>query len=136
MQGTLSLPSKHSLPTQPSRRRTASVRASIAEVAPPSDAAGRSLYEVLRIRRNASPVEIKTAYRTLAKLYHPDATSRFMESPPATSDFIEIHNAYATLSDPDARAEYDINLKVGSGYRSSGRGRFNPTRKWETDQCW
>ncbi|KAG6411685.1 hypothetical protein SASPL_129769 [Salvia splendens] len=69
----------------------------------------RSLYEVLRVKRNASPVEIKTAYHTLAKLHHPDARARLTESSIAMSadggHFIEIHNAYATLSDPNARAE-------------------------------
>ncbi|KAI8547872.1 hypothetical protein RHMOL_Rhmol07G0228900 [Rhododendron molle] len=34
---------------------------------------GGSLYEVLRVKRNASLTEIKTAYSSLAKLYHPDA---------------------------------------------------------------
>ncbi|KAK6124040.1 hypothetical protein DH2020_042220 [Rehmannia glutinosa] len=134
------------------RHRKMFVCAAVAEAAQPSAAADRkSLYEVLRVRKNASQVEIKMAYRTLAKLYHPDATSRFMDSAIAASsdsgrDFIEIHNAYATLSDPDARAVYDLNLNVNSqlrwntagvsGYRSPGRGRFYQTRRWETDQCW
>ncbi|KAI3456758.1 hypothetical protein Pfo_013421 [Paulownia fortunei] len=151
MLGTLTLPFTPSLPLQQSRHRKMSVRAAVAEVAQPSAAADRrSLYEVLRVRQNASQVEIKTAYRTLAKLYHPDATSRFMDSSIAASsdgrDFIEIHNAYATLSDPNARAVYDLNLNVNSqrrwntvgvsGYQSPGRGRYYPTRRWETDQCW
>ncbi|KAG8365188.1 hypothetical protein BUALT_Bualt18G0078400 [Buddleja alternifolia] len=127
--------------------------AAVAEAAPIAAAVDRrSLYEVLRVKRNASPVEIKTAYRTLAKLYHPDATSRFMDSTSSSpavdgGDFIEIHNAYATLSDPDARAIYDSNLIVNSSQRrrsgdglsrtrSPGRGRFYQTRRWETDQCW
>ncbi|GFP90965.1 chaperone protein Dnaj 11 chloroplastic [Phtheirospermum japonicum] len=114
-----------------------SVRAAVAEVAQPSSAAAaarRSLYEVLRIRRNASQVEIKTAYRTLAKLYHPAAAASSSSSSDGR-DFIEIHKAYATLSDPDARAVYDLNLNVDSK-RRPGRGRFYPTRRWETDQCW
>ncbi|KAL9147112.1 hypothetical protein ABFS82_13G153100 [Erythranthe guttata] len=150
MLGTAILPAKPCfLPLHQSLRRQMFVRASVASVAHPSAAPDRRcLYEVLRVRRNASPVEIKTAYRTLAKLYHPDATSRFLDSSAAASssdggDFIEIHNAYATLSDPDARAAYDFNLNVNSqrrfstgGYRSPGRGRFQSTRRWETDQCW
>lgn len=99
----------------------------------------KSLYEVLRVKHNASQREIKTAYRTLAKLYHPDATSRFMDSSIAMytdgRDFIEIHNAYATLSDPDARAVYDFNLNVGSKRRLSTE-IFYRSRRWETDQCW
>ncbi|KAH6821010.1 Chaperone DnaJ-domain superfamily protein [Perilla frutescens var. hirtella] len=124
------------------------VCAAVAEAAPP--AGNRSLYQVLRVKRNASQTEIKTAYRTLAKLYHPDATLRFMESSIASStdgrDFIQIHNAYATLSDPHARAVYDFNLNgdscsprnnaCQSGLHRSDRRRFYPTQRWETDQCW
>ncbi|KAK4484737.1 hypothetical protein RD792_007330 [Penstemon davidsonii] len=125
--------------------RGISVRASMTSAPSPASAAvdRKSLYEVLRVKCNASQVEIKTAYRTLAKLYHPDAKSRFMESSIATStdggDFIEIHKAYATLSDPDARADYDWNLNVNTQRRfekNSGRGRFYQSRRWETDQCW
>lgn len=139
-----------SAPLHLSRGRRMSVRAEVAQLAVAAPDR-KSLYEVLRVKRNASQVEIKSAYRTLAKLYHPDATARFMDSSiasPSSSggDFIEIHNAYATLSDPDARAEYDLNLSVDprrrrnpagtSGYRSPGMGRFYQTRRWETDQCW
>ncbi|XP_059662333.1 chaperone protein dnaJ 11, chloroplastic [Cornus florida] len=96
-----------------------------------------SLYEVLRVRQNASPTEIKTAYRNLAKLYHPDASHSESDG----HDFIEIHNAYETLSDPTARALYDLSLSAASGRRSSGysamnRSGFYPTWRWETDQCW
>ncbi|KAL6567674.1 hypothetical protein OROGR_001342 [Orobanche gracilis] len=153
MLGTLSLPLKPSFPFQRSRHHKMSFRAAVSEVTQHSTAEAdhrRSLYEVLRVGRNASRVEIKTAYRALAKLYHPDATSRFMDSSMAASssdgrDFIEIRDAYATLSDPDARAVYDLNWNINSHRRwdkdglsecrSSRRGRY-PTRRWETDQCW
>ncbi|KAL7143032.1 hypothetical protein ABFS83_08G163900 [Erythranthe nasuta] len=159
MLGTLTLPSQPCLAFRPRprprhRRRGSSV---VAEVAP--HAAGvdnRCLYEVLRVERGASQVEIKAAYRTLAKVHHPDAKSRFMESSIATAaseeaaeerDFIEIRDAYATLSDPDSRAVYDCNLNLNSkrrwnvaaglsGLQSPGRGKSYPTRRWETDQCW
>lgn len=104
-----------------------------------------SLYEVLQVNQNASPREIKSAYRSLAKIYHPDLNRS--ESEDDDKDFIEIHNAYATLSDPSARAIYDLSLMaVHNGRRrpvismadiqnlsSSG---FYTTRRWETDQCW
>ncbi|CAL5402591.1 unnamed protein product [Camellia sinensis] len=99
-----------------------------------------SLYEVLKVKRSASPMEIKTAYRNLAKMYHPDSASQSESSD--GRDFIEIHNAYATLSDPAARALYDLSLGAGSGRRLFGydsignRSGFYPTRRWETDQCW
>ncbi|KAL3821163.1 hypothetical protein ACJIZ3_007068 [Penstemon smallii] len=122
--------------------RGISIRASMTSAPPPASAAvdRKSLYEVLRVKRNASQVEIKTAFRTLAKLYHPDAKSRFMESTIAKStdggDFIEIHKAYATLSDPDARADYDVTITQRRFEKNSGRGRFYQSRRWETDQCW
>lgn len=98
-----------------------------------------SLYEVLRVKQTASPLEIKTAYRSLAKMYHPDASPLQSDG----RDFIQIHNAYETLSDPAARAVYDLSLGAGGrrsyAYSSGGvRGRsgYATTRRWETDQCW
>ncbi|KAL3637559.1 hypothetical protein CASFOL_018727 [Castilleja foliolosa] len=142
MQGTLTFPSQSSFAFQSRPRRTIT-RAAVYEASPASATAvdNRSLYEVLRVRRNASGTEIKTAYRTLAKLYHPDAAARFMDSAAGGRDFIEIRNAYATLSDPESRAAYDNNLEVSLQrlrLRSTtgSRGRFYPTRNWETDQCW
>ncbi|XP_038996198.1 chaperone protein dnaJ 11, chloroplastic-like [Hibiscus syriacus] len=85
-----------------------------------------SLYEILKVERTASLNDIKMAYRSLAKVYHPDA----MGSSSNGRDFIVIRNAYATLSDPTARAVYDMSL--GGRVRS----RVCPTRRWETDQCW
>ncbi|KAL2455690.1 Chaperone DnaJ-domain superfamily protein [Forsythia ovata] len=155
MLATSIFPSKPSICFR-SHHRHMSVRSAVAQGAPLTAAAvdKGSLYEVLRVKQNASQTEIKTAYRTLAKIYHPDATSRFMNSSISSSSsssdggsFIEIHNAYSTLSDPEARAVYDLKLNIGSqrrrplsssvsGFRSPGRARFNPTRRWETDQCW
>lgn len=85
----------------------------------------------------ATMTEIKTAYRSLAKVHHPDLSGN-------GRDFIEIHNAYETLSDPAARAVYDMSLFASRRRRSttsvsygySGRVGFYPTRRWETDQCW
>ena len=56
-------------------------------------------------------------------------------------DFIEIHNAYETLSYPMARAVYDMSLVSRRRTRTasfgcSGQSGFHPARKWETDQCW
>ncbi|XP_010552334.1 PREDICTED: chaperone protein dnaJ 11, chloroplastic [Tarenaya hassleriana] len=91
-----------------------------------------SLYEVLKVKETASLTEIKTAYRSLAKVYHPDAAS---ESD--GRDFMEIHKAYATLSDPTARTLYDLSLGARRRRVIVGRaGRVYTTRRWETDQCW
>ncbi|KAK4278231.1 hypothetical protein QN277_016102 [Acacia crassicarpa] len=101
-----------------------------------------SLYEVLRVSQNASPTEIKSAYRSLAKQYHPDSAVCPSESD--GTDFIAIHNAYETLSDPSARALYDLSLMAArrrrrpylSSTTQDGSSGFYTTRRWETDQCW
>ncbi|KAK9174926.1 hypothetical protein WN944_026930 [Citrus x changshan-huyou] len=64
---------------------------------------GGSLYEVLRIEPTTMISEIKTVYRSLVKVYHPDLSGN-------GRDFTKIHNAYETLSDPKARAVYDMSL--------------------------
>ncbi|KAF9588466.1 hypothetical protein IFM89_010492 [Coptis chinensis] len=52
-----------------------------------------NLYEVLKLKRSASPAEIKKAYMSLVKQFQPDAK----ESEADSRDFIEIHNAYSTV---------------------------------------
>ncbi|XP_076927933.1 uncharacterized protein LOC143591678 [Bidens hawaiensis] len=99
-----------------------------------------SLYDVLNVKRNAMPSEIKSAYRRLAKRYHPDASG---SKKGGDRDFIDVHSAYVTLSDPTARAMYDF--KLGSGFErragvygaaaGAGSGVYTG-RRWETDQCW
>ncbi|WP_448596820.1 J domain-containing protein [Thermoleptolyngbya sp.] len=63
-------------------------------------------YTVLGLRHTASVQEIRRAYRDLSKLYHPDTT----ELPPdvATAKFHTLNEAYATLSNPERRAVYDL----------------------------
>ncbi|QCD78097.1 chaperone protein dnaJ 11, chloroplastic-like [Vigna unguiculata] len=109
-----------------------------------------SLYEVLRIERHASPTEIKSAYRSLAKRYHPDAVVRHSAENVRTGEaadgnFIQIRSAYETLSDPSARAMYDRTLTAVNGGRhrqfpvplsQNDSSTFYATRRWETDQCW
>lgn len=63
----------------------------------------KDLYEALGVPRNASPDDIKRAYRRLAKQYHPDQN----REAGAEERFKEISAAYAILSDPDKRARYD-----------------------------
>ncbi|XP_058782171.1 chaperone protein dnaJ 11, chloroplastic-like [Vicia villosa] len=123
-----------------SNRRTVSVRASSAVVDTRRPAT--SLYEVLRIKPGASHSEIKSAYRSLAKVYHPDAAAqRFLEC--GDRDFIEIRKAYETLSDPSARAMYDMSLMAAQCERNRQFSvSVTPKRyssgytRWETDQCW
>lgn len=66
-------------------------------------AAQRDYYEVLGVPRDAGEAAIKDAFRKLALQYHPDRN----KAPGAEEKFKEIAEAYAVLSDPTKRAEYD-----------------------------
>lgn len=63
----------------------------------------RDYYEVLGIARDADPKAVKNAFRDLALKYHPDRN----KDPGAENRFKEIAEAYAVLSDPKKRADYD-----------------------------
>lgn len=64
----------------------------------------RDYYEVLGVERGADDASIKKAYRQLAKKYHPDMNPGDAE---AEKKFKEASEAYAVLSDPDKRRQYD-----------------------------
>lgn len=66
-------------------------------------ASSKSYYEILGVDKSASDAEIKSAFRKLAKQYHPDVN----KEPGAEAKFKEIGEAYAVLSDPDKRRQYD-----------------------------
>ncbi|MBS1721822.1 MAG: molecular chaperone DnaJ [Armatimonadetes bacterium] len=61
-------------------------------------------YSVLGVPRDASADQIKSAYRKLARQYHPDVNPN---SPEAEEKFKEVSVAYSVLSDPDKRARFD-----------------------------
>ena len=63
----------------------------------------RDYYEVLGVSKNASDDEIKSAFRKLAKKYHPDIN----KDPDAPEKFKEAQEAYAVLSDANKRSQYD-----------------------------
>jgi len=65
--------------------------------------AQRDYYEVLGVQRGASADELKSAFRRLARKYHPDVN----KEPDAEERFKEINEAFAVLSDPEKRAAYD-----------------------------
>ncbi|KAI3816989.1 hypothetical protein L1987_10775 [Smallanthus sonchifolius] len=95
-----------------------------------------SLYEVLGIQIGADTVEIKAAYRRLARVLHPDVGNHDSSA----DEFMKVHSAYATLSDPGKRADYDRSLFVRQkmAVRSSSPAGYSgySGRRWETDQCW
>ncbi|KAH8869330.1 DnaJ likeubfamily C member 16 [Schistosoma japonicum] len=78
-------------------------------------------YDVLGVSRSASPLEIKTAYRKLAKKWHPDKNP----TDNANKRFIEINEAYeVVLSNPKKRHEYDTFGRVHSDGSSPPPGHF------------
>ena len=64
----------------------------------------RDYYEVLGIDRSADEAAIKSAYRKLAKKYHPDVNPG---DKTAEEKFKEVNEAYQVLSNPQKRAQYD-----------------------------
>ncbi len=71
----------------------------------------RDYYEILGVPRNASLDDIKAAFRTLARQYHPDVS----KESDAEEKFKEINEAYGVLSDADKRARYDRYGRAGLG---------------------
>lgn len=84
----------------------------------------KDYYQSLGLGKTATKDEIKKAYRSLAKLYHPDLNPEDRE---AESKFLEIQEAYEILSDDEKRQSYDmfgsVGYQQGSGY---SRTTWNP----------
>lgn len=81
----------------------------------------RDYYDVLNISKDATDDEIKSAYRRMAKKYHPDLNPDDEE---AEQRLKEINEAYEVLSDPEKRARYDRFGHAGVDGQSAGGG-FN-----------
>lgn len=75
----------------------------------------KDYYEILGVKRDAKEAEIKSAYRKLARKYHPDVN----KDKSAVDKFKDINEAYEVLSDKDKRARYDAlgsNWQNGAGF--------------------
>lgn len=83
----------------------------------------KDYYEILGVKADASEAEIKSAYRKLARKYHPDVS----KEAGAEDKFKSVSEAYEALKDADKRREYD-QLKA-RGYRSGDD--FQPPPGWQ-----
>jgi curved DNA-binding protein len=70
----------------------------------------KDYYRILGVAEDANNKGIKTAYRKLARKYHPDVS----EHPDAEEKFKEAGEAYEVLKDPEKRTEYDALRQYGS----------------------
>jgi DnaJ-class molecular chaperone len=83
------------------------------------------LYAVLGVNRTATSNEIKSAYRRLARKYHPDVNS----DPTAQTTFAQINEAYHTLIDTERRKNYDLTGSVSSATRQADSAAAGAARR-------
>ena len=91
--------------------------------------ASADYYAILGVDPEADGAAIRSAYRNLMRRYHPDVNRAEEAIDKATA----INEAYACLSDPDARASYDWRRSASETRRKSARTHhgFSPQRTWQ-----
>src|SRR5690349_21666821 len=81
-------------------------------------------YKILGVKKDATEAEIKKAFKKLSLKYHPDKNKDNPEE--AKKKFIEVANAYETLTDPDKRKIYDLHgdegVKEHEARQNAGHG--------------
>ena len=82
----------------------------------------RDYYETLGVSKTATEDEIRTAFRKLARKYHPDVAK---DKKTAEEKFKQINEAYEVLSDPEKRQKYD---QLGANWNQPGG--FQPQPEW------
>lgn len=87
-------------------------------------------YEILGVHSGASFAEIRTAFRRLAKIYHPD------KNPGGKEQFTIILKAYETLSDPKLKSSYDykLNYNWAITQNTSSNSKNSGTKTWSFDE--
>ncbi len=83
----------------------------------------KDYYSILGVSRNATPQEIKEAYKKLAKAHHPDMVAD-MDKAQAEKRFKEINEAYQVLSDPQKKQMYDRFGTVNGNFAQGAQGGF------------
>src|SRR5437660_2658987 len=86
----------------------------------------RDYYETLGVPKTATEEEIRSAFRKLARKYHPDVAK---DKKAAEEKFKEINEAYEVLSDPEKRKKYD---QLGADWNRPGG--FQPPPQWQGQQ--
>jgi len=86
-------------------------------------------YKTLSLKSDCTPLQIKKAYRSLARRYHPDKNPAHQKE--AEAIFVQISNAYEVLSDPEKRKQYDLSniyplsdLKFDGGFFRDPEGAY------------
>src|SRR5215475_2277926 len=106
--------------------------------------AGPDFYTIVEVSRTASVDEIKSAHRELVKKFHPDLFPGAKQKAQANKKLQQINEAYATLSNPERRRQYDsrfpprvtvVNPTTSAGQQSSSRNFRHPPAtppRWES----